>query len=1044
MSRTAHKLLAASGAVDDYEIDQSLRFNYSGQSYLARTPNAVGNRKTYTLSFWAKLCLDQNTYVFNAGTVAGAGIEAFMLSGGWQDIYYGQSYAPTYFRTSTVYSQGRDPTAWYHIFHVHDTTQSTAGNRSRTWINGVEFEEYTTELHNSFSYQDEDEQGLISTQTLHRIGGADDNSQYMDGNLAEFHYFDGAVKAVTDFGKTNALTGQWVPKKYGGGGYGTNGCYLKFSVGTDKFAPWFSSSVEGIYVSHTAAIDSLAAKSFTQEGWIYPENDGGGSLDCIWSCGVSQQIYWDYGNSRIVVYYHDGSSYIFDGVASTGNVKAGQWCHFAVVRNGNTMTVYTHGVGGTSASSSGTIAASTDNGYIGSYKGESAAQFKGSVYGFRSTIGTARYTSNFTPPTSDLTDDIAWDSSAETGVGFLQVTNSNSTITDAGEGHTVTKVGSWSSVPFSPTVDSLGTDHSGQENDWVPFNLLNDGVSKDTPTNNFATFNSVDAGTGNLTWGNLKWQTTSAHSDACGTFKFPDSGKWYYEIYFVDVNSGYAGIAPIKHTKVEGGAWDNDVLSIKLSTGEKYHYSGGSWGTDSYGTNIGDGEILQVAVDMDNNKVYFGDTGTWMNSGNPATGSNPAYTLTAAKKALGWKPLVYGPPSTNDVECIANFGQNGTFNGSVTAGGNTDGNGYGDFKYALPSGFKALCSKNLSDPTIALPGDHFNTLLYTGNDADDRTLTGVGFQPDLVIIAARNEGANWHNTFDAARGVSKRIFTNDDNVEITESDPNNSLVAFTSDGFTVDDSSGHSDINASAHTYCAWNWKAGGGAGSSNTDGTLNTTTTSVNTTAGISIGTYTGEGGVKTVGHGLGKLPEVIMVKCRSHEIDWCVYHRFGTEATHSLSLNDSSILDDNDNRWNDTDPTTDVFTIYSSNEVNDSGKTYVYYAFAEIEGFSKFGTYLGTGSTAGAFVHTGFRPAWIMLKNITGSTNNWYIFDNKRSPWNVVDDALWANEAWTDASSASYNVDFTSNGFKLRTDSQNNNSGVQYAYMAFAETPFKTANAR
>ena len=214
-----------------------------------------------------------------------------------------------------------------------------------------------------------------------------------------------------------------------------------------------------------------------------------------------------------------------------------------------------------------------------------------------------------------------------------------------------------------------------------------------------------------------------------------------------------------------------------------------------------------------------------------------------------------------------------------------------------------------------------------------------------------------------------------------------------------------------------------------------------VSTTAGFAIGAYTGTGGVKTVGHGLGKAPECILVKCRSDAIDWCVY--FG-DPTDSLTLNDAAARDDNDNRWNDTAPTSTVFTIYSSNEVNDSGKTYVYYAFAGIEGFSKFGLYTGNASTDGPMVTLGFRPAFVIIKRLDAGSMGWGMFDNKRSPSNEVDELLYANS--NDAEADSDSLNFLSNGFKVITSGSDfiNGSGGTMFYMAFAESPFKYANAR
>ena len=267
---------------------------------------------------------------------------------------------------------------------------------------------------------------------------------------------------------------------------------------------------------------------------------------------------------------------------------------------------------------------------------------------------------------------------------------------------------------------------------------------------------------------------------------------------------------------------------------------------------------------------------------------------------------MYGNSGTqNDL----NFGQNGTFNGTVTAQGNADGNGYGNFYYSPPTGFLALCTKNLPEPAVKKSTEYFNPIIYTGSDDDSvsQSVTGVGFQPDLVWIKKRSGAAHSVLT-DAVRGVTKALNSSQDAAEV---DDTYGVTAFGTDGFTVrEQASAGGQVNTG--TLVSWNWKANG-SGSSNTDGSINTTATSANTTSGFSIGTYTGEGGVKTVGHGLGKAPECILVKCRSDAIDWCVY--FG-DPTDSLTLNDAAARDDNDNRWNDTAPTSTVFTIYSSNE--------------------------------------------------------------------------------------------------------------------------------
>ena len=270
---------------------------------------------------------------------------------------------------------------------------------------------------------------------------------------------------------------------------------------------------------------------------------------------------------------------------------------------------------------------------------------------------------------------------------------------------------------------------------------------------------------------------------------------------------------------------------------------------------------------------------------------------------------------------------------------------------------------------------------------------------------------------------------------------------FSADGIRLNDVQVGTQVNSGSHGYVAWCWKLGGSA-SSNTDGSINTTATLANTTTGMSISTYGGAGGVKTVGHGLGKVPDVVIVKCRSTaSIGWCIYHKDMASDPESDSLCfDTGAIDDNDNRWNDTAPTSSVVTIYSSNEVNDSDKTYVMYAFASIEGFSKYGEYLGNGDAEdGPFVHTGFTPKFIIVKKASASGSSWFMWDTKRETENVIDNAVWADAQNNDTSHAEYEIDFLSNGFKIRgQNAGSNTSGATYIYMAWAEAPFKYANAR
>jgi len=327
--------------------------------------------------------------------------------------------------------------------------------------------------------------------------------------------------------------------------------------------------------------------------------------------------------------------------------------------------------------------------------------------------------------------------------------------------------------------------------------------------------------------------------------------------------------------------------------------------------------------------------------------------------------------------------------------------------------------------TIKKPSDYFNTKLYTGTGAT-QSITGVGFQPDWNWIKCRSN-ADSSQIFDVLR-TTYALRSDGTNVEAV----GNGWTSLDSDGFTLNGDVSGGNVNNSGRTYASWNWKANG-AGSSNTDGSI-TSTVSANTTSGFSIVSYTGTGSAATIGHGLGVTPKMIIIKGRSIADNWCVYNE-NIGNTKRLRLN-SNIGETTDaNAFNNTSPTSSVFNLGISSEVNANTYTYIAYCFAEKKGFSKFGSYTGNGSSDGTFVYTGFKPAFVIIKQ-TNATRSWHMFDNKRNEFNVVDKFFFANSSGAEQTLSL--LDFTSNGFKTRsTDGAVNASGGSYIYMAFAEEP-------
>ena len=330
--------------------------------------------------------------------------------------------------------------------------------------------------------------------------------------------------------------------------------------------------------------------------------------------------------------------------------------------------------------------------------------------------------------------------------------------------------------------------------------------------------------------------------------------------------------------------------------------------------------------------------------------------------------------------------------------------------------------------TIDDPSDYFNTVLYTGNGST-QSITGVGFEPDWVWIKSRGD-TSWHRSLDSSRGATKELYQNETNAENTESA---GLTSFDSDGFSLGSNAGY---NGNTVTFVAWNWIANGGTTSSNTSGSI-TSTVQANTTSGFSIITYTGNAtDDATFGHGLGAVPHFIIIKRRNSTNAWTVYHR-SQGADKALFLNTTAAVESSS--FYQATPTSTLITLNDHSNVNNESGTYICYCFTEIQGYSKFGTYVGNGNADGTFIYTGFKPAWVMVKNIS-TTGWWNINDHKRPGHNPTDDMLAAQSSNAEADED--DIDLLSNGFKQRsTGGDPNGSGETFVYAAFAEQPFVTS---
>jgi len=555
-------------------------------------------------------------------------------------------------------------------------------------------------------------------------------------------------------------------------------------------------------------------------------------------------------------------------------------------------------------------------------------------------------------------------------------------------------------LPFTQDTPNLGVDYSGNGNDWTENG--SPVQSSDSPTVNYATLNPLDnngLAVGTLSNGNLDWSGSSVSGYGSSTIAmFNDTGKWYFEGSISSGSRAMLGVYEQRSTAFtdNGVYWRQD--------GRCYLNNSSFVTNNSYTTS----DVVGILFDTDTLEVTYYKNGSAESNTQTLSGDGP------------WIFHVGKDTTTGTTAWTVDFGQNG-------------------FTHSLPTDAKALYAANLPDPTITDPGEHFNAVGYTGDGStSDRAITGVGFEGDLAWFKNRGAAAS-HVLIDRLRSGYPSLYPDLTNAELDEDE----FVSFDSDGFTIKRNASYDRLNSNTFNFISWNWKAGG-AGVPNTDGTISSTV-SVNDDAGFSIVSWTlGSTDNQTVGHGLSAAPEFMFLKNRDTAGGWTTYHKDNTSApeTDYLRLHSDGATVDDVVAWNDTAPTNSVFTIGDVSWFGSASDEMIMYCFRSIPGYSAFGSYTGNGSADGPFIYTGFRPAFVMIKETT-STGNWQILDTTRSPYNVINnDSLWANLSSAESGASAY-FDVLSNGFKIRdTDSDKNSNGQTYIYMAFAENPFGGSN--
>jgi hypothetical protein len=611
--------------------------------------------------------------------------------------------------------------------------------------------------------------------------------------------------------------------------------------------------------------------------------------------------------------------------------------------------------------------------------------------------------------------------------GYLAEVNfiDGQALTPSSFGETDTTTGSWKPKAYTGTYGTngfylkfsdiattsgsnagLGKDFSGNGNYWTTNNIsVTAGTTYDamidSPTltsatvANYAVFNPLmwrtSDGQATISQANLRTTGTSTYS--WGTISTPSSGKYYWEM---TVTAGTSTAAIGVDDGIHQTSATNGNYVVYLSSGSKTLNAT----TTSYGSSYTTNDVIGVAIDRDANTITFYKNNTSQGSiSNTFTGEVMPFVAHGAGWALQ-----------------ANFGQR-------------------PFSYTPPTGYKALNTFNLPDSTIKKGNSYMDVLLYSGNGGT-QTITGLNFQPTLVWGKSRSNAIG-HNLFDQVRGGNRQLASEITDAEVVRA---GNAVLFNSNGITLNAT--YCNINNSSTTNVAWNW-IGGGTGSSNTSGSI-TSTVSVNATAGFSVLTYTGTGANATVGHGLGVAPAMFILKARSASgLYWVVYHK-SVGATKALFLQLTDAANTDILYFNNTAPTSSVLSLGAGSSPNQNGTTFVAYCWAEIAGFSKFGSYTGNGSSDGVFVYTGFRPKYVMIKRTDTSGYSWIVEDTSRDTYNVSSARLIPNTADAEAT-GTHLIDFLSNGFKLRgTSLETNGSGGTYIYACFASNPFKNSNAR
>ena len=1038
---------AAADSTPADPVTRSLRLasgSSTGDSSSHLDRNSIGtptDGTKWTFSAWVKRSeITNQDSIFAGGTSsANWSVFRFRSAAGTEDnLFYGD-----FSNGSNNYSwrwtpKLRDPSAWYNFMLVYDASQSAQVDKLKLYINGVLASSASVDGGNPPSTHTMS----VSKSGMNQIiGNNSSNDAKANLLIADVYFLDGVAKTVTggltDFTESNGYGGL-KPKAYTGSDFGNNGFHLEFEDYDDHSLIGLDSSLGGAINWDTSKYRTPTS-TYGTPTWSENDTEFSGA-----SSGVQHTMSNFVGSGKYYAEFtitETGSGGTISGV---GPVSEDWWTGSSIdnymwVDDGASM-LNTAQVRVPNSSENVNVSSDIDldNDRIGVEVDVAANE----AFFYRVNSEDKVLIASLTEATHgiDFGERVAWGCTVHDGKHDIR-----GYFTSA----------SWLQAP------SEGFAAMPSGNHFEATNLSSHDILLDTPTKNYATMSPVSdyvsSGSNTFSEGNLRVDSSNAYNKIASTIAV-SSGKWYAEVQGIsgsaDLMLGIGKQADI-YSSLFTGQSGNYAYMIYCYDGRLQH--NGNQGATGVGA-VGDTDILQIALDLDNNKVWWGQNGTWVGT----VGSSGGTTITSGEYFFlqGYRD-----------EAQWNFGQDRNFSGTKTSGQDTS---QSEFYYAPPTGFKSLNTSNLDAPSVT-PSQHFDVLTYNGSGSS-QNVTGVNFDVGMAWIKDRDNTANSGNTldgtdfygnylFDTITGTSTGGYNIDADMVSGGSGPylnsgDSGVTSFsagseTSRGITVDDAEEtnfyYDDGSGSPYIerYVAWLWKLGS-TGSSSTWNSSYTApdTEHYNASAGVTtIDVTPVSSGNLEVAHSLSAAPEFFFVTTDGMA-DFSGFPAFHKDLTsgYYLSLDDNSSQSSDSTYFPSGAAHADYIKLGSAfidSEDNMYGNNLRIWAFAGVEGYSKFGTYKGVGSN-GVFVYTGHRPKMVWIKNMD-TTGNWFMFDAVRDTYNETVNYLWANSSTSETTNSGYKIDILSNGFRINVESTHmNNSAYDYVFCSFAESPFKHANAR